>query len=123
MQYVSEPSLKELNKRLDDAIFALTIKPNNDVMCWHQRLGHLNIADIRNLAKKQATGIDIAYGNISSADCIACIQGKQHKLLFKTGCTRAIYIGELIHMDLVSPMETTSFDGKKNFLIIIDDYM
>ena len=122
MEYVLEPSPRELNKRLNDAIFALTVKPNNDAMHWHQRLGHLNITDIRNLAEKQATGIDIAYGNISSADCIACIQGKQHKLPFKTGCTRALHIGELIHMDLAGPMETTSFDGKKYFLIIVDNY-
>ena len=55
-------------------------------------------------------------------DCMACIQGKQHKLPFKTGRTRANQLGDLIHMDLAGPMETTSINGKKYFLIIIDDY-
>ena len=27
----------------------------------------------------------------------------------------------VLHMDLASPMEMTSFDGKKYFLIIVDD--
>ena len=34
----------------------------------------------------------------------------------------ATHIGELVHMDLAGPMETMSFDGKKYFLIIVDDY-
>ena len=66
--------------------------------------------------------MEIVEDNISNADCLACIHGKQHKLLFKIGRTHANHISELIHMDLAGPMETTSFDGKKYFLIIVDDY-
>ena len=66
--------------------------------------------------------MEIVEDNISNADCLACIHGKQHKLPFKIGQTRANHIGELIHMDLAGPMETTSFDGKKYFLIIVNDY-
>ena len=44
------------------------------------------------------------------------------KLPFKLGRTRATHIGELVHMDLAGPMETMSYDGKKYFLIIVDDY-
>jgi hypothetical protein len=51
-----------------------------------------------------------------------CIERKQHKLPFKTGQTRAMHIGELLHMDLARPMEITSFDNKRYFLIVIDDY-
>jgi hypothetical protein len=31
-------------------------------------------------------------------------------------------VGELVHMDVAGPMEMTSFDNKKYFLIIVDDY-
>jgi hypothetical protein len=117
-----EPTAGELNDRLDDAVMALTVKEDYDAMRWHQRLGHLNIADVRSLAAKHATGVQLVEDQISSADCLACIHGKQHKMPFKVGRTRATHIGELIHMDLAGPMETTSFDGKKYFLIIIDDY-
>jgi IS30 family transposase len=53
---------------------------------------------------------------------LACIEGKQHKQPFKMGQTRARHIGELLHMDLVGPMETMSLDMKQYFLIIVDDY-
>ena len=118
IQTVSDPT----DERLDDAVMSLTEKTDNDVMRWHQRLGHLNVADIWNLARKHATGMEIVEDNISNADCLACIHGKQHKLPFKIGWTHANHISELIHMDLAGPMETTSFDGKKYFLIIVDDY-
>jgi hypothetical protein len=66
--------------------------------------------------------MQIVEDTVQSADCLACIHGKQHKMPFKTGRTRATHIGELIHMDLAGPMETTSFDGKRYFLIIVNDY-
>ena len=66
--------------------------------------------------------MEIVEDNISNADCLACIHGKQHKLPFKISRTCANHIGDLIHMDLAGPMETTSFNGKKCFLIIVDDY-
>jgi hypothetical protein len=31
-------------------------------------------------------------------------------------------MGELVHMDLAGPMETTSFDTREYFLIIVNDY-
>ena len=46
IQTVSDPTAKELDERLDDAVMSLTEKTDNDVMHWHQRLGHLNVANI-----------------------------------------------------------------------------
>jgi hypothetical protein len=92
-------------------------------MRWHQRLGHLNTDAIRKLANGAATRVEIEGGNEHlESDCLACIEGKQHKTPFKTGCTRATWVGELLHMDLAGPMETQSFDNKRYFIIIIDDY-
>ena len=67
-------------------------------------------------------GIDLDENAAYDADCMAWIQGKQHKLPFKTGRTHANHLGDLIHMDLAGPMETMSINGKKYFLIIINDY-
>jgi transposase InsO family protein len=70
-----------------------------------------------------ATGVEIDRGNgHSELDCLACIEGKQHKSPFKVGCTHATCIGELLHMDLAGPMERQSFDNKYYFIIIIDNY-
>jgi hypothetical protein len=97
-------------------------KPMADLMHWHQCLGYLNTQAVTQLAKGGATGIDIDSNTTHEADCIACIEGKQHKLPFKTGRMRAMHIGKLLHMDLAGPMEITSFDNKRYFLIIVDDY-
>jgi transposase InsO family protein len=35
---------------------------------------------------------------------------------------RVMHIGELLHMDLVGPMEITSFNNKRYFLIVVDNY-
>ena len=119
---INEPMAEDLDERLDRTFIAYTAKTDNDVMRWHQSLGHLNIADLRNLAQNHARGIDIEDDTVGNADCLACIHGKQHKLPFKSGRTCATHIGELVHMDLAGPMETMSYDGKKYFLIIVDDY-
>ena len=47
---INEPMAEDLDERLDCTFIAYTVKTDNDVMCWHQCLGHLNIADLRNLA-------------------------------------------------------------------------
>jgi hypothetical protein len=80
-------------------------------MQWHQRLGHLNTGTIMQLAKGTATGMEVDLSD-HHADCMACVEGKQHQLLFKSGRMRTTRIGELLHMDLAGPMEVTSFDNK-----------
>ena len=36
IQTVSDPTAKELDEQLNDAVMSLTEKADNDVMCWHQ---------------------------------------------------------------------------------------
>ena len=55
-------------------------------MTWHQRLGHLNTGAIKELAHNFASGIEIDDLN-NKTDCIACLEGKQHKTPFKMGRT------------------------------------
>ena len=101
---------------------AMAERPTYDVMCWHQHLRHLNVAAIHNLACKHSTGVDLDEDAAYGADCMACIQGKQHKPSFKTGRTCVSHLRDLIHMDLAGPIEMMSINGKKYFLIIIDEY-
>jgi hypothetical protein len=111
-QNYSTLSDDELAQALDDNPLALIAKAPVDLMHWHQRLGHLNASAIYQLAKGAATGIEIDGASEHNADCMACVEGKQHWLLFKSGCTHAMCVGELLHMDLAGPMEVTSFDNK-----------
>jgi gag-polypeptide of LTR copia-type/Pol polyprotein, beta-barrel domain/Zinc knuckle/GAG-pre-integrase domain len=92
-ELLSEENLAE---RLRKMPLALAAKQSFDVMRWHQRLGHLNVAAVRELAQKRATGIELEENFPYDADCLACIHGKQSRLPFKTGRTRAISLGELI---------------------------
>ena len=75
-QAITDPITDELNDRLNDVVMSLTVKPDNDVMHWHQHLGHFNIANVQSLAEKHVTGIEIIEDNIPSAGCLACIHGK-----------------------------------------------
>ena len=45
---------------------------------WHRRLGHLNVDDIRKLAKESAIDIYINEDHDKTDICIPCLQGNQH---------------------------------------------
>jgi hypothetical protein len=102
----------ELALRLGDDVIAMYTRPGTDLMRWHQRLGHLNMGSIRQLAKGAATGIEVNTDGDHDADCMACMEGKQHWLPFKSGHTHAKRVRELLYIDLAGPMEVTSFDNK-----------
>jgi hypothetical protein len=80
------------------------------------------MSTILQLAKGNASGIEIDSGSTHNADCMACVEGKQHWLPFMSGCTQATCISKSLHMDPMGPIEVASFDNKHYFLIIIDDY-
>ena len=55
--------------------------------------------------------------------CEACILGKQHRLPFNfENSRRARAPLELVHSDLVGPMQTTSIGGSTYFMTFIDDF-
>ena len=61
---------------------------------------------------------------VDSCDkCEACILGKQHRLPFNSGNSRRARAPlELVHFDLVGPMQTTSIGGSTYFMTFIDDF-
>ena len=55
--------------------------------------------------------------------CEACILGKQHRLPFNSrNSRRTRFPLELVHMDLVGPMQVTSIGGSTYFMTFIDDF-
>jgi hypothetical protein len=52
--------------------------------------------------------------------CIACAQGKLCKKQFKFSQNRATDLLELVHSDLVGPMEVPSVSGMKYILTFVD---
>ncbi|XP_075478934.1 uncharacterized protein LOC142519793 [Primulina tabacum] len=81
---------------------------------WHQKLGHVNFKTLRNLSKYEVVR---GMPNLSSGIpyvCGECQKEKQnrvsHTVLATSGTTRCL---ELLHIDLVGPMEVESFGDLK----------
>lgn len=66
IQTVTEPTARELDERLDNVVMSLTVNTDNDAMCWHQHLSHLNVTDIQSLAGRHTTRMEITESIISS---------------------------------------------------------
>ena len=82
---------------------------------WHLRYGHLGYASLNLLSNKRMVEGLPGIGN-SCDKCEACILGKQHRLPFNSGNSRrATYPLELVHTNLVGPMQVTSIGGKYLF--------
>ncbi|XP_075499187.1 uncharacterized protein LOC142537565 [Primulina tabacum] len=80
---------------------------------WHQKLGHANFKTLKNLSKYDAVrGMPNLSSGISYV-CGDCQKGKQtrvsHPVLPTSGTTCCL---ELLHMDLMGPMEVESIGGK-----------
>nr|GEU38353.1 retrovirus-related Pol polyprotein from transposon TNT 1-94 [Tanacetum cinerariifolium] len=90
---------------------------------WHRRLSHLNFGAINHLARQ---GLVQGIPKLKFEKdhlCSACAMGKSKKKSHKSKSEdpnqEKLY---LLHMDLCGPMHVKSVNGKKYFLVIIDDY-
>ena len=89
---------------------------------WHLKYGYLSFAGLNFLSKKRMVeglpSIVYSYENFE-----ACILGKQHRLPFNFGNSRRARAPlELVHSDLVGPMQTTSIGGSNHFMTFIDNF-
>lgn len=90
---------------------------------WHQRLGHINVHDLYKLSKHEVVRGLPKIGKPETFVCGPCQMGKQtkepHKRVKDIGTSRTL---ELIHLDLVGPVQTLSIGGKKYILVMVDDF-
>ncbi|KAM1760481.1 hypothetical protein ACFX12_003348 [Malus domestica] len=90
---------------------------------WHKRLGHVNFKDLKKLSKhKVVRGMPPLFVSDSYV-CGSFQLGKQsrvaHKKVIDIKTTKSL---QLIHMDLVGPIQSLSLGGKKYILVNVDDY-
>ncbi|KAI5318180.1 hypothetical protein L3X38_037888 [Prunus dulcis] len=95
---------------------------NETSVLWHQRLGHVNFRDLHKLSKK-----DLVSGlpKLDKSDqhvCEGCQLGKQVRVSHKVKHIQTQVSLELVHMDLVGPIQTFSLGGKKYILVMVDDF-
>lgn len=93
---------------------------NNNLSVWHRRFGHFNSDFIKTSLK------NTAFQNFSKyyeESCPICtfhqMKISPFRYNFRVSTTRPL---ELIHSDIVGPIEPTSQGGSKYFVSFIDDY-
>jgi transposase InsO family protein len=95
-----------------------------DLDRWHERLAHVNM----NVVKKMATSTNVIGITLNEKNtkgrtvCHGCNLGKMHKLPFNQSAFKSRRIGELIHSDVVGPMQTASPKGARYYIVFKDDY-
>ena len=101
----------------------LSASVENDCKIWHQKLGHLNFRTLIKLANHEIVRGLPKLSHDSSFVCGPCNKGKQvkvnHKVVPDIGTTHAL---ELIHMDLMGPINVQSRAGKKYIFVMVDDF-
>ena len=88
---------------------------DSDATKWHNRLGHLNVADLASLDKV----VDGFYSTVSAITvserhCTGCMQGKsQRTAMPKVATTRAAAPLQLVHSDLCGPLSVPTPHGSR----------
>lgn len=86
---------------------------------WHERLGHLNIKEVQNMAKNGAIMVSKTDNN-EEFMCEACQYGKQSRLPFQKSSRMPSEPGDIVYSDVCGPLEHTSVSGAKYFVLFKD---
>ncbi|KAL0546255.1 hypothetical protein IC582_016161 [Cucumis melo] len=96
---------------------------SDQIWLWHRKLGHVSMRGLEKVIKNKAVvgipNLDV-NGNFFCGDCQIDKQTRStHKSLKECYTNRVL---ELLHMDLMGPMQTESLGGKRYVLVVVDDY-
>eukprot|EP00731_Ephydatia_muelleri_P005270 Em0002g1446a len=96
---------------------------NNKINLWHQRLGHLNEHQLKEMASQDLVkGLRIPC-NTRMSFCEKCVEGKMARKPFQSvGEIRTTRKLQLVHSDVCGPMPTESIGGSRYFVTFVDDY-
>lgn len=96
-------------------------KQKETAITWHRRLGHIGYQRMQQM-RNAVNGIEFNEDDAEIKRCITCAQGKQARIPFEASQSKSENILELIHTDLMGPMEANSMGGAKYVLTFVDDY-
>jgi hypothetical protein len=101
------------------------VEERQPLQTWHNRLCHINFSTIKGMANSLlVTGIQL-LNDPQPPDlfCEGCCKGKQHRTPFPSNpaCQRVPHAGDLIHADLMGPIEPISIGGASYCLLFKDD--
>jgi len=83
---------------------------------WHKRLGHAPI-DIIKRHKSLS-----ALSSKDNSHCTVCPLAKHTKLPFPLSTTLSKGVFELLHCDIWGPYKVPTYNGKRFFVTVVDDY-
>ena len=95
----------------------------NSKLYWHKRLGHTNERYMDMMLKHQMVD-KLNYDSREILEpCVTCIKAKcVRKPFYEIKYKQSNVQLELLHIDLIGPIETESIGGSKYILTIVDDY-
>lgn len=104
----------------NNAFMSATNK-NNTAIMWHRKLGHLNFQTLTKM-KNAVHGVKFTDDDTDIRNCVVCAEAKQSRQPFKKSESKTNHVLELIHSDLMGPMETKSIGGARYILTFVDDF-
>ncbi|TYK08855.1 gag-pol polyprotein [Cucumis melo var. makuwa] len=107
---------------LNEVLYVDGLKANL-ISLWHRKLGHISFRSLDKVIRNEAV-VGIPSLDINEKFfCGYCPVGKQTKTsLRRLKKCYTIRVLELLHLDLMGPMQTESLRGKKYVLVVVDDY-
>jgi hypothetical protein len=97
---------------------------DKDILVWHARPGHLSLPPIKRL-RNAVRGIQLQAKSPSTCTCEACIMGKMFWKPFQPLCSgdkATTRLLELIHSDVIGPMQTQTMRGYRYIIMFPDDH-
>ncbi|CAL8169438.1 unnamed protein product [Prunus armeniaca] len=85
---------------------------------WHLRLGHISNEVLHHMLKTSKIPCHV---DTSSEVCVACIQGKMHRLPFSHSQSTTVVPFHKLHSDVWGPSACIAVGGFRYYLTIIDD--
>ncbi|XP_019244321.1 PREDICTED: uncharacterized protein LOC109224189 [Nicotiana attenuata] len=86
-----------------------------DVKLWHERLGHVPFSAMKHLHFFHC-------GSNFDFICDICPKAKQTRIPFPISNIKTKHVFDLIHVDTWGPYKSSTYNGFKYFLTIVDDY-
>lgn len=112
-------NLFKLNAVTSDLLLLTQVEKTS---MWHKRMAHLNFHSLKELSKGLVDGLDLASESVSAEICKTCIVGKNHHLPFSPSNSKTTCPLELVHSDVMGPMEVNFLARSRYVLTFLDDY-
>ena len=119
-----ERGLYVMHTEEDQKTCLLSSSSRETAELWHRRYGHLGYKNLQRLVKEEMVqGINLTQGQVPAQKvCETCVMAKQHCHTHPSSASKASAPLELIHMDVMGPLQEASCGGCKYVATFLDDF-